>query len=141
MIPVDVATAMTTPVRTIGADRTMVAAAQALREAAIGALVVVDDGELVGILTESSIITVVTGGRDLETATVADCMVAPVVTIRSDETVVAAGERMREHSVRRMPVVEDGDLVGIVTTTDLAYYLPRLRTTIRWERQQARPPG
>jgi CBS domain-containing protein len=41
---------------------------------------------------------------------------------------------MREASVRRLPVVDDDELVGIVTTTDLAYYLPRLRTAIRRER-------
>jgi CBS-domain-containing membrane protein len=63
-----------------------------------------------------------------------DCMVSPVVTISSDESVVSAGKQMREHSVRRMPVLDDGELVGIVTTTDLAHYLPRLRASIRRER-------
>jgi len=37
---------------------------------------------------------------------------------------------MKEHSIRRLPVTEDGDLVGMLTTTDLTHYLPRLRNTI-----------
>lgn len=135
MIPVAVETAMTTPVRTMGPDATMVEAARELREAAVGALVVVEKSDIVGMVTESDIITVVTGGKGLETTTVEQFMMSPVRTVASDATVTEAGQRMREHSVRRMPVVDDGELVGIVTTTDLAYYLPRLRATIRRERQ------
>jgi CBS domain-containing protein len=135
MIPISVATAMTTPVTTVAPDTTMVDAARELRGAAIGALVVLAGDDILGLVTESDIITVVTDGTGLETATVSDCMTAPVTTIRSDRTVTDAGERMRDRSIRRMPVVDDGELVGIVTTTDLAYYMPRLRATIRRDRQ------
>ena len=134
MIAIDVAKAMTTPVRTVTPDATMVEAARELRDGAIGALVIVENDDIVGMVTESDIVTLVTAGAGLETATVGECMISPVMTIRSDDTVMQAGERMREASVRRLPVVDDDELVGIVTTTDLAYYLPRLRTAIRRER-------
>jgi CBS domain-containing protein len=64
-------------------------------------------------------------------------MVTPVVTVEAGDTVLDAGKRMRTHDVRRLPVLDDGELVGIVTTTDLVHYLPRLRATIRRERTQA----
>jgi CBS domain-containing protein len=134
MITIEVATAMTEPVRTATADATMVEAARELRGAAIGALVVLDGDDIVGTVTESDIVTVVTSGTGLDDATVSDCMAGPVHTVRSDEAVTDAGGRMRDHSGRRMPVVDDGELAGIVTTADLAYYLPRLRAMIKRER-------
>jgi CBS-domain-containing membrane protein len=40
---------------------------------------------------------------------------------------------MREEGVKKLPVVADGDLVGVVTTTDLAHFLPRYRTEVEWQ--------
>jgi CBS domain-containing protein len=137
MIPVTVEMAMTTPVETISASATMAGAARRLRDATIGSLVVVDGDDIVGMVTESNIVTAVANDRELPAATVTDCMVTPVVTVERDATVVGAGKRMRAHDVRRLPVLDDGELVGIVTTTDLVHYLPRLRATIRRERIQA----
>jgi CBS domain-containing protein len=48
-----------------------------------------------------------------------------VVTIMPDETVRVAGERMGHNGVKKLPVAEAGRAVGIITTTDLALYLPR----------------
>lgn len=48
----------------------------------------------------------------------------PVVTIRPTDSVGDAGERMGQNTVKKLPVTEDGEPVGIVTTTDLAHFLP-----------------
>jgi CBS domain-containing protein len=75
--------------------------------------------------------------------TVGEVMTSPVETVTEGLTATEAARRMREHSVRRVPVLDGDELVGIVTTTDLAHYLPRLRATILRERTAVRlpPPG
>lgn len=102
----------------------------------IGSLVVTDPAtdDILGIVTESDIIRHVAMGTDMEAVPVSALMSAPIVTIASTET-IAAADLMRDHSIRRVPVVDDGRLVGIVTTTDLAHYLPRLRQTISRDRE------
>jgi CBS domain-containing protein len=117
---------MTTPVRTVEPDVTVAEAATTLAEAGIGSLVVGTD-RIDGILTESDVVGSVAAEHDPASTTVADLMSDPVVTVRPDETVRVAGERMGHNGVKKLPVAEDGRAVGIVTTTDLALYLPSYR--------------
>lgn len=115
---------MSSPVRTIDREATGAAAAIGLAERKIGSLVVGDE-RVEGIVTESDIVTGVAEGIDLSTTHVSELMSDPVVTISTDETVRTAGERMGRNNVKKLPVVEDGRAVGIVTTTDLARFLPK----------------
>jgi CBS domain-containing protein len=117
---------MTTPVETIAADATIAEAARVLDERGIGSLVV-GDGRIDGILTESDVVASVGQERDPTETTVGDLMSEPVVTIRPHKSVEAAGDRMGSNGVKKLPVTEDGEAVGIVTTTDLALALPDYR--------------
>ncbi len=115
---------MTSPVRTVDRDLSVVAAASILWEERIGSLVVTGDrGAPAGIVTESDVVRGVGVGHDPEVMTVAELMTAPVITVDAAETVRDASARMREHDIEKLPVVEDGELVGVVTTTDLAHSL------------------
>ena len=117
---------MTSPVLTVDGEMTVVEAARTLREKHVGSLVVGE--EIVdGIVTESDVVAAVGEEADLESTTVAEIMSDPVVTIRPDESVRVAGERMGHNGVKKLPVTEDGEPVGIVTTTDLAHFVPRNR--------------
>jgi acyl dehydratase len=88
--------------------------------------VVVDDG-IVGIVTESDIVSLVATGDDPAGATVEAVMSTPVHTVAADETLVIAARYLRERGIKKLPVTEDDALVGIVTTTDLAHFLPHVR--------------
>lgn len=115
---------MTSPVRTVDRDLPVAAAARVLWNERIGSLVVTDGrGAPAGIVTESDVVRGVAAGHDPEVMTVAELMTASVVTIDAGETVRDASARMREHDIKKLPVVEDGELVGVVTTTDLAHSL------------------
>ncbi|WP_283241371.1 cyclic nucleotide-binding/CBS domain-containing protein [Haloterrigena sp. H1] len=59
-----------------------------------------------------------------------------VVTVTSDKSIREAAALMREHSVQHLPVVDDDEVVGILTTTNLAHYLPRLRRNILRSRNE-----
>lgn len=117
---------MTSPIRTVPPETTITEAASILADEGIGSLIVGDD-LIDGIITETDIVRSVRDTLDPEATTVADLMSEPVVTIRPHEPVRAAGERMGHNGVKKLPVAEDGEAVGIITTTDLALYLPQLR--------------
>lgn len=122
----EVESVMTAPVATIGAETTIAEAARRLNEAGIGSLVVGED-RIQGILTEGDVVASVANERDPTATTVGDLMSEPVVTIRPHESIQVAGERMGANGVKKLPVTEGGQAVGIVTTTDLALHLPDYR--------------
>jgi CBS domain-containing protein len=126
---------MSSPVRTITRDTTITEAATVLAEEHIGSLVVGTD-IICGIITETDIVRTV--GRDLDpTETpVSEIMSDPVVTIRPHEAAHVAGERMGHNNVKKLPVTEDGEPVGIVTTTDLAHFFPKSRILMASDPEQ-----
>lgn len=116
---------MTSPIRTVGSDVTIVEAARDLTEHGIGSLLVVDD-HIEGIVTETDIVVSVADETDPATS-IAAVMSSPVVTARPTESVGAAGRRMAKNDVKKLPVTQDGEPLGIVTTTDLAHFTARSR--------------
>jgi CBS domain-containing protein len=117
---------MSSPVVAVAEDTTLVEAASVLAEERVGSLIVGE--EIVdGILTETDIVRAVGDRTDLSETTVGTIMSDPVVTIRPHESARVAGERMGHNGVKKLPVTEGGEPVGIVTTTDLAHFFPRNR--------------
>jgi CBS domain-containing protein len=143
MIPLTVGEVMTSPVETVTEGLTATEAARRMREFGVGGLPVLDGGRVRGLVTESDVLEVVAAGLNPAETHLGVCMSTPVVTATPEENIMDVAARMREHSVRRVPVLDGDELVGIVTTTDLAHYLPRLRATILRERTAVRlpPPG
>jgi CBS domain-containing protein len=85
---------------------------------------------MVGIVTESDIMHQVAVDADVRSVPVGAFMTSPVVTTTSTESIHVAATLMRDHSIRRLPVVDDGEPVGMLTTTNLVHYIPRLRNDI-----------
>lgn len=110
---------MSAPVETVGPEEPIAEAATALWNLHVGALVVVDGDELRGIVTESDVVRSVGAGRDPETTTVGEIMTEPVVTVDADDPVRTAVTRMNRLTIKKLPVLEDGELAGILTTTDV----------------------
>jgi CBS domain-containing protein/acyl dehydratase len=126
LVPLLVREIMRTPVKTIGPDAPVIEAAQRLRDEDIGSLVVETDGSCVGIITESDIVAVTAAEGDTRALSVGDVMAETLVTVGPDADIETAVERLRTNNIKKLPVVEDGSLVGIVTTTDLSDYIPHL---------------
>ncbi|KYH25658.1 inosine-5'-monophosphate dehydrogenase [Halalkalicoccus paucihalophilus] len=132
MIDTPVTELMTSPIRTIDPEATGVAAARELTEQKIGSLVV-GEGRIEGIVTETDIVAGVADGIDLSETPVSALMSDPVVTISPTDSVRAAGERMGRNNVKKLPIARNGEAVGIVTTTDLARFVPK--NAVRMSRQ------
>lgn len=101
---------------------TMTTAAQAMRDNDIGDVVVTgSDGSPCGIITDRDL--VVRGlaeGLDTASATLDEICQHQLVTVGPDDPIAAAVKAMEEHAIRRLPVMENGNLVGIVSIGDLA---------------------
>ena len=113
--------AMTEDPRSIGASASVVEAARLMREEHIGSLPVTDDEQLVGMVTDRDITTrVVAESADPKTTSVGDVYSRDLISVEPDKDLDDALRRMARHQVRRLPVVENGRLVGIVAQADIA---------------------
>jgi CBS domain-containing protein len=92
-----------------------------MRDTGVGSVVVLDGrGEPIGIVTDRDLVIYVCDPeRDPDTTTANDVMARGVVSVDPEASVFEAGAVMAESNVRRVPVLSDGDLVGIVTLDDL----------------------
>ncbi len=100
---------------------TLQEAARAMRDHDVGSVVVLDDDVVRGIVTDRDIVVrAVAEGRDPATTVLAEISSERVVTVSPDDPVDRAVALMREHAVRRLPVVENGRPAGIVSIGDLA---------------------
>ncbi|HEY8368456.1 MAG TPA: CBS domain-containing protein, partial [Thermodesulfobacteriota bacterium] len=133
---------MSAPVETIGAAEPAATAWSRMRQHRIRHLVVTDDSQLVGILSERDL-----GGRhgaDLRKGrTVEELMTPGTVTVQPNTTLRQAANLMRSRQVGSLLVLEGDRLVGIVTATDVLDALGRgsTRPAIRAERPTQRSPA
>jgi CBS domain-containing protein len=113
--------AMTADPRSIGASASVVEAARLMREDHVGSLPIIDDDQLVGMITDRDITTrVVAEGADPKATSVADVYSRDLISVEPDKDLEEAIQLMARHQVRRLPVVENGELVGIVAQADIA---------------------
>jgi CBS domain-containing protein len=112
---------MTADPSTIDSSQPIVEAARLMRTADTGVLVVTTDGAVHGVVTDRDItVRAVAEGRDVQTTPVADVTSTDVETVGPDTSLAQVVQTMRSRAVRRLPVVEGGRVVGIVSIGDLA---------------------
>ena len=116
--------AMTEDPRSIGPSTSVVEAARLMRDEHIGSLPITDGETLMGMITDRDITTrVVAEGSDLATTSVGDVYSQDLISVEPDKDLEEALMLMARHQVRRLPVVEEGRLVGIVAQADIALTL------------------
>jgi CBS domain-containing protein len=117
---------------TIGPESDVGAALAAMRRDGVGLLPVVHDGAVDGVVTKSDLLALVTSDKPLS-----EVMSPRVVTVQADDRVVHARRVMLEHEVERLPVLQAGKLVGIVSEADIALGLARLKDEVPTNHQAA----
>ena len=103
---------------TVDAAAPVVAVAQRMAERNVGAVLVMDDGRLAGIMTERDIMRAVARGLRDDTV-VGGCMTADPETIAPDDTIDHAAVLMIHGGYRHLPVVDGDDVVGVLSIRDL----------------------
>ena len=113
--------AMTKDPRSIGPSASVVEAARVMRDEHIGSLPITDGDTLMGMITDRDITTrVVAEEADPKLTLVGDVYSRDLVSVEPDKDLDEALQLMARHQVRRLPVVENGRLVGIVAQADIA---------------------
>jgi CBS domain-containing protein len=103
----------------IDASMTVQDAAKMMDDASIGAIVVLENGIAVGIVTERDLTRrIIAKGKPL-TTNVKEIMSSPLIVINPDDTVWEAAQLMKTRRIHRVPAVKENRLVGIMTTSDI----------------------
>jgi CBS domain-containing protein len=91
-----------------------------MKELNVGAIPIVDENKLVGMITDRDIVVRGVAEKHPGSTKVEDIMSSKLVTISPDATTQEAAKMMAEHQIRRLPVVEGDNIVGIVSLGDFA---------------------
>ena len=111
---------MTTAPTTVAADTTVTDVAKRMRDDDIGMAVVTDGGNVLGVVTDRDLVVrALAEGAD-PGGRVGDVLSDVTVSVSPDDDVQTAVSRMRERAVRRLPVVDTGRLLGVVSLGDVA---------------------
>lgn len=111
-------------------DTTAVEAARMMADDGIGALPVCDaDGRLSGVVTDRDLaLKIVAEGRDPDSVRLGELVdTGEVVTIGADDSAEEAIRTMKDHAVRRLPVIDGTELVGMVSQADIARAMPEAK--------------
>lgn len=108
----------------LDAGATVAEAAQAMAADGIGDVLVIDGDDLCGIVTDRDLVVrAVAQGKDPAKTTLGEIATADLVAVAATDSADTAVKLMRERAVRRLPVMEDGNVVGMVSLGDLAVEL------------------
>ena len=120
-MPQHVSDIMTADPVTVEPQTSVTAVARLMRDRDLGAVLVTDGDRLRGLVTDRDLVVrALAEGGDLEQTTVAGACSDDLVTVAPDDDLDRAIRLMREHAVRRVPVVDHGRPVGIVSLGDAA---------------------
>jgi CBS domain-containing protein len=109
--------------QTINPDATLLEAAQLMREAKVGALLVQDHGTYCGIVSESDLVRRCMAESRLAHETLVHMVMSrPLITIDIARSAHDASDLMAEHGIRHLAVTEDGQVSGILSVRDLLRY-------------------
>jgi CBS domain-containing protein len=129
---------MSREVPTIEGQASVVEAAKTVIKFTIGLLIVLKDGKPVGVITERDFVErVVAREANPKKLTASEIMSSPLITIDPDEDIIRASELMQRYHIRRLPVVKDGVIQGVITSRDIAqhcgdYIDKATREVMRW---------
>ncbi len=108
---------------TAGPEQTAAEAIRLMIDARVGSVLVVDGLQPVGIFTERDVLKLAGAGASFETVLLRDVMTANLVTVSSEDNILAAAQLMGDRNLRHLPVVEVGNLIGIVSIKDVLGFL------------------
>ena len=114
---------MSRSLRSIPPDASLLEAARLMRDSKIGALLVEDREQFVGVVSETDLVRkAMAGGEDPLDQPVKSVMSSPIITIEVDRSAHDASDQMAEHGIRHLAVTQDGEIVGMISVVDLLRY-------------------
>jgi len=118
-----IADVMSKSVISVDATLTVNETAKMMEDAKVGAVIVMENNTPVGIVTDRDFAVKIAAHAYQITEPVKKIMSSPLFSIGSDETVRTAADLMHDRKIRKLPVIDDGKVVGIITSTDIVNLL------------------
>lgn len=100
-------------------------AVELMNDAHVGSVLVLDEDRLTGILTERDVLTRIVGAQVSASSTIGEIMTTPVLCVSPKMRVDETMRLMTDRRTRHLPVVDDGDLMGLVSIGDLTHWITR----------------
>ena len=110
---------MTKAIISVNTETTVSQIAKMMAQSGIGAVLVKKNEHLAGIITDRDYATKIVSHNLSFDTPVEKIMSSPLITINYDESIIAAAERMINKKIRKLAVTDNGNIVGLVTSTDL----------------------
>lgn len=120
MVTLKIQEIMTKEVATLNSNDTIAKAADMMKRINVGSIPVVENNKLVGIVTDRDIILRNIAEGNSSNQTISQVMTQDIVSVAPDTDVHEAADIMAQKQIRRLPVVQDGSLLGIVSIGDMA---------------------
>lgn len=133
---------MSTDVVTVDIGASLATAVERQLDAGVGSVVVLDDGTPCGIVTENDALeAALKTGRPLHDISIAKLAHGSVVTTHPETTVQTVARQMADEGIKKVPVLDGIDLIGMLTLTDIVWHLSDIRSEVaeidgareRWE--------
>jgi CBS domain-containing protein len=116
---------MSKAIISVNPETTVFQIAKMMEQSGIGAILVKKNNHLVGIITDRDFATKIVSDRLSFDTPVEKIMSSPLITINHDESISAAAKRMTSKKIRKLAVTNNGDVVGLITSTDLVTQLTK----------------
>jgi len=111
---------MSSPVVTVDIDSKVIDAAKIMARKKIGSIIIMEGDKAIGIVTERDLLERVLGeGKDPSEVVMREVMSSPLISIGKNTAILEAMRKMRHHNIRRLTVIEEDQLIGIVTERDI----------------------
>ena len=116
---------MTKAIISVTTETTVFQVAKMMEQGGIGAVLVKKNGHLSGIITDRDYATKIVAHNLPSDTPVEQIMSSPLITINFDESISAAAERMTSKKIRKLAVTDNGNIIGLITSTDLVTQLSK----------------
>ena len=116
---------MTKAIISVNTETTVFQVAKMMEQSGIGAVLVKQNGNLSGIITDRDYATKIVSHNLSSDTPVATIMSSPLITINYNESISAAAERMTDKKIRKLAVTDNGNIIGLITSTDLVTQLAK----------------
>ena len=124
---------MSKPALTIDVNKTVRQAARLMTKHRKGYLIVTKKGKAIGILSDGDILRfIATGRKSPSRVKVGKIMSSPLVVASPEETIFSAVEKMKKNNIKRLPVVDKGKILGVISMTDVARASPEMMDLLEY---------
>jgi CBS domain-containing protein len=129
---------MNTDVPTVDEHTSVIEAAKIIDKSSSGFILILRDCRPTGMVTEHDFVSkVIVGELNPSKITVGEIMSYPLITIDPDEDLLKAADLMQKHNIRRLPVVKEGIIYGVITAREIAqrcseYVNTSIKDIMRW---------